>query len=454
MNLRIANSQILSERGVMKTPRGPYASAGIPVMVRQALACVAIALKARGTDVEEIVSAFEAASYPVSTPTLYRWMKEIEEGSVPLSAEKATGAARALTAEQERCIAGWFLTMEDNNIDTRLEDYARVACALFGVQVSPATASRNLRYAELSYKLKGPRKRASKLTMDQIVLDYLDCVQRLHREGYLSGQLDHLWSIDATTTTQKDGQDSSWGRLGGEQRKAMLRPLKFTDNLITLVNALGQQLGPGIFTSNPELDPDGTNGPAVKKYCREHALQPRDIYYLPDGPAYVKESRDMYQSFLADNGTWEGHIVLSDMNTIFTKGGINIFEDAGFDSAPQLNAASHGESSINDGVIHGNAKARWTKMGRCPNTPQWIRTLDLAHCIITTPAVLVKQGFKDRLMLGSWPTLQKVEAIVKGKDFKDPKRNSRWKKCKAEYEAWVQEHGEPVIGELPKELQE
>jgi transposase len=101
-------------------------------------------------------SAFLAASFPISEPTLYRWMKEIKEGNVPLSAEKATGAARALTEEQEQCIAGWFLSMEDRNIDTRRDDYAHIARAMFGVQVSPATASRNLHAAELSYKLKGP----------------------------------------------------------------------------------------------------------------------------------------------------------------------------------------------------------------------------------------------------------------------------------------------------------
>lgn len=441
-------------RGLQGTPRGPYAATDIPTVVRQALARVAIAFGALDIEMKTILSAYKAAGYQATKASLYRWMKEINEGGVPLSAEKATGRARALTEQQERCVAGWFLSMEDNNIDTVLEDYVRVAKALFDVEVSPATASRNLNAAQLSHKLKGPRKRASKLTMDQIVVDYLDCVQRLHRDGHLGGRLSHLWCIDATTTTQKDGRDSSWGRRGGEQRKAASRELTFTDNLITLVNALGEQLGPGIFTSNPDLDPDGANGAAVKKACRKRKLRPQDIYYVKDGPKYLKESRDMYQSFLGDNAPWKGHIVLTDKNTIFTVDGGNIFEDEGFDVAPQLNAPSHGMTSINDGVLHPHAKGRWAKMDRTHDTPQWIRTLDLAHCIITVPSALVKQGFKDRLMLGSQPSRTKVEAIVKGKDFKNPKRLAIWNACKAEYEAWVKEHGEPVIGERPKELED
>ena len=70
--------------------------------------------------------------------------------------------------------------------------------------------------------------------------------------------------------------------------------------MFPMVNAVGEQLGPAINTSNPDLDPDGRNGYNVRAFCREKGLRSKDIYFLPQKKHYCKESQAGYSSFLWD----------------------------------------------------------------------------------------------------------------------------------------------------------
>jgi transposase len=339
-----------------------YMATSIPQDVRNALGKVAKTLHDDGMTVEAIGKAYKKSGFSLSQDTLYNYINAIASGGTPMSQEKATGRKRALDEDEEAIITGLFLLREDEQkVSSRLT-YKEFAKEMFDAKLDVSTVSRYLKRAGLSYKLLGPRRRSTKLARADLGLDALDSLQKLHQAGYMSYRKSHLWCIDVVSDTQQNQRQKSFGRRGGTQQKMPSIKLVYTSSLVTLVNANGEQLGPGIFTSNPDLDLDGPNGAAVRRYLSFWKLQQEDLYFIKDGPKYVKESKAMYQSFLDDNKPWRGHVVITDGSKVFAKNGENIFLDCGFTAAPKLNSASHGMLSINDGVIHKIAKSKWAAM--------------------------------------------------------------------------------------------
>ena len=429
-----------------------YPAATIPPMVRDALARVARVLHEDGMKVEAIGNAYKKAGFPLSRATLYSHIASVASKGTPMSQDKASGRKRALDQDQRDVMAGLFLTREDQNLVSSLSTYQAFADVMFGVQLHESTASRYLDESYLSYKLMGPRKRAGKKDSSELAVDALESLQMLHDGGYLLYDLSKLWCIDVVTDTQKDQRVKSFGRLGGTQRKLLKSNLTHTSSMITLVNAKGRQLGPGLFTSNPDLDPDGANGQAVRRFCKRIGWSVHDLFFVENGPNYVPESRSIYSSFLKRYKPWKGHVVISDANTMFAKKGVNIFEDLGFDAAPQLNSASHGMLSINDGVIHREAKAKWVAM--CSEgQPQWERTLNLVWCIRNVDKGLIARKWKEHFQMGMQPSLQHVTKFLYPKEEKNAERKKYWDACQRKYKAWVDANGEPEIVHVPFELE-
>jgi len=362
--------------------------------VRNALGSVGKVLHDDGMKVDQVRRVYSKAGFSFSRATLFKYIRAVDAGWTPMSQQKASGRKRALDDEQQAVMTGLFLTREDNKKVSSLSTYAAFALDMFDVHLSKASVSRYMRKAELSIKLLGPRKRGTKRSRDELALDALECIQRLNNDGYLSYPKANLWSIDAVTDTQQHDRVKSIGRLGGNQQKFPLTDLVYTSSIVTLVSAKGEQLGPGIFTSNPDLNPNGRNRNAIARVLRKLHLRWEDLYYIPGGKNYMKESRAMYQSFLNDHLPWGGHVVITDANSHFTKNGENIFENIGFDAAPQLNSDSHGMLSINDGILHKVAKAEWRSRWY-ENQPQWDKTLDLAYCLITVNKDMVARKWRE-----------------------------------------------------------
>jgi hypothetical protein len=147
---------------------------------------------------------------------------------------------------------------------------------------------------------------------------------------------------------------------------------------ITMVNAEGKQVGPAIFTHNPDLDPDGHNGVAVQAKCKILDLDVDNIYFVKSNKHYHKEDTNCYYSFLSEYGTWEGHRVISNQGMSFKVDSEDLFLSLGFDCHETFTPSTHGPLSINDGHLHSVAKAAWHQQ-QDDNDPEWVHTLLLAH---------------------------------------------------------------------------
>ena len=226
----------------------------------------------------------------------------------------------------------------------------------------------------------------------------------------------------------------------------------YTSSLITAVNATGEQIGPGIMSHNADLDPNGKNRNNVRAYCKQSGLSPMDIFFVPSTKGYHKEDRASYQSFLGANEPWDGHRILTDKSTIFSKGGDNIFLDIGFDQHVSFTPSIHGPMSINDGLLHPVAKAKWRSQ-RDDSGPQWERTLLLASLIIQVPREKSEAKWKANFFLDSEPTMAGVENILWKKESKHDNRHSYWEQCLVMYEEFVEDFVEDVQVEIPKNLE-
>lgn len=430
-----------------------YKATTISPEVREALANVCCVLHEDGMSYSDVADVFLRAGYPLARSTLANYNKAIASGGKALSDEKGSGRSPCLDDLQQRVMAGFVLEREDRNLKTSSDVYKAYCRSMFAVSLSTATACRYMTEAELSYRLLGARHRATKLMRDEMILDAMDCLQRLHSSGVLKTCRSHLWNIDVVTDTQRLLRDSSWGRRGGRQTKFRGLKLVYTSSLITLVNANGEQVGPAIFTSNPDLDPDGPNGKQVRKMLRAFGLRVQDLYYVADGDKYLAESRAMYSSFLDDTAPWEGHVVITDQNTIFEQGGSNLFLDKGFTAAPKLNAPSHGPLSINDGVLHKLAKPEW-KAQLTEDMPQWERTLRLAWCIIHVDKDTVARKWDEHFQLNQRLSRGRVEKVLFGAKTVNADREKFFARCAKDYKEWVREHGEPEVHIAPVDLQD
>ena len=323
---------------------------------------------------------------------------------------------------------------------------------MFGIDVSKPTASRYLRSSYLSRKKLGPRERAAKETEDDRVLAYFDCVQGFHDVHLFDVDPSNVWNIDVVTTKQRNEETTTFGRYGGQQRKIKKQKIVHTDSLVTMVNMLGEQLGPFISTSNSDLDPNGPNRKKLLKTLRLLRLRVEDIDYRKNAGNYVKEDRKMYKDFLNAHRPWEDHYVMTDNATLMIENDKCIFESLGFEGAPKMTACIHGPMSLLDGVIHPDAKPRWRKMWY-DGQPEWERTLQLAHCIITVDKAKVARKWREHFFLDTPLTVLGVEKFLHPKDFARHGRQEHWDTCLKEYTAWVAENGDINTHLPPDELE-
>ena len=418
-----------------------YEAAAINPQVRDALGSVGAVLKKRGTTMAEVESVFKEAGFPISKSTLYSYVQAAEAGSTPLSASKASGAKKKLGELERRILAGYFLHREDEGLKSGLPLYKSAALDMFDIKVSSPTSCRYLEESHLSRKMLGPRERAQTLTEDERVVDYFDCVQHLHEVQLFAQPPANIWNIDVVTNKQRNEDMTTYGRHGGQQRKIKKETIAHTDSLITMVNMLGEQIGPFISTSNPDLNPNGPNRKKLLKALGKYKLLEDDIDYRQGAGNYVKEDRAMYKKFLEVHRPWEGHWVLTDNATLYIENDKCIFESRGFEGAPKLTASVHGAMSLLDGVIHPVAKAQWRSMWY-DKQPQWERTLQLAYCIITVDKNLVARKWREHFFLDMQLTLLGVEKFLHPKDFAGHGRQEHWDTCLKEYKAWVAVNGE------------
>ena len=87
--------------------RGRYAGGGTSPDVKVFAAELAMALVAQGVSISTVHTALKETSYSPAPRTLRLHMAALKKDEAPLSAEKATGRAPALTEEQWEIVFGW-----------------------------------------------------------------------------------------------------------------------------------------------------------------------------------------------------------------------------------------------------------------------------------------------------------------------------------------------------------
>ncbi len=111
---KLAGKKMKRGRSSSPETRRPkeYAGAGIHPDVKTHTAELAVALQGRGVALATVLDALSETSYAPKERTLMRHMAQIKGGEVPLSTEKATGRAPALTEEQWEIVFGRVLLGE------------------------------------------------------------------------------------------------------------------------------------------------------------------------------------------------------------------------------------------------------------------------------------------------------------------------------------------------------
>ena len=330
-------------------------------------------------------------------------------------------------------LAGWMCVRFDNGQETDLELYQRAAKRLFGVSLSPATAQRYIAEFDLTWQMMGSRSDHKVQTKDELVQDALEWLQSYHKDGFGAVEPHKLWCIDGITDTEKRNRIWTYGKKNSDQRKCKTPKLAFTSTLLPLVNALGQQLGPAINTTNPDLDPDGKNGHNVRRFCQQLGLRSKDIYFVAGGKHYCKESLAGYSSFLRDTRPWDGHRILSDAARVFRVRGEDFFEEKGFEAHRTFVPSAHGQLSLIDGFINPWAKGGWRSSRKRFGT-QWERTLVLAHEVVHVPPRDTAMAWENHHLVGSMPTYEQVEHLLFPKQGKNEARENLWDECVLAFE--------------------
>jgi len=416
----------------MKPCTNGYQATNVSKDVRNALGNVAATLNHDGMTYGEIAKVFVRSGAPVSPSTVGVWVGHVDEGEPPLKRTTNAGKKPSLTTEEQETLAGWVLAREDDAKGTDLKMYLQAARRLFDIELSKPTASRYLASAGLSYKLTGSRPAKEQKSKDKLVDEALEWYLGYHNDGFGAGEPQKLWCIDCVTDTEKNMRNKTFGRTGGTQRKIQQGPRIFTSSLYASCNAVGQQVGPGVFSNNPDFDPQGPNGGNVRKCAKTKGLDPAFLYYIPSAKTYCKEDRDSYYSFLNATKPWKGHRILSDKSTIFRVDGEDFFESLGFEQHRTFPPDVHGPMSLQDGFMNSWAKAAW-RSSCSPQMLQWEKTLLLAHELLHIPPAKTSAAWEEHMLVGATPTRDKVEHFLFPKEHKNAERKKMWDRCLATY---------------------
>jgi hypothetical protein len=92
----------------METPSAAkYAAATIPAVVRDAIGVIAESAKRKGCSVETFATFLQGTIFATSERSLYRWIKAVEDGATPMSAEKLSGNKLKVAWGDQMILVGW-----------------------------------------------------------------------------------------------------------------------------------------------------------------------------------------------------------------------------------------------------------------------------------------------------------------------------------------------------------
>jgi transposase len=422
----------------MKRSRGPYAAAGTPTEVKEYRARLALALRQRGVSLDTFLEANEETGFSVSRRTLFEHVAALDAGRSPLSAEKGSGRPAKLMDEQWAVVAGAIL-LEERKTD--LQWVITWIQANFGVTLTFSTVSKHLDELDLCFRLTSGRPMPKSMTDEAYVIQYYECVKKLHDEAFFDWNPKKIVAVDCCTNSRRLERDKTISIKGAKQKKKSASKPLYTNTYVVAVclEDVGQY--PALmFTHDPTFNPVGPRAKEVVKWCKEMSIDRDRIVYSEGAKKYSFETCDMIAHFKnVYRKELSGTRVMHDGGGSFKFNGEYILAD-GADRHFVLPAATHGELSPLDNKVNAIAKNQWRTERKGDDFSY--DDLYLLWCFDWVKPASIKSFWVQNFMLNEKKlSLVTTADRLRGKDFS---RREILEKYIADYESWCLDRGEPV----------
>ena len=349
-----------------------YPSTELSTGQREIIARLVDPLEARGISRTGFREILADAGITVAKSSLDRWVyAHTTTGSI-FKAEKTSGRAPLLDAEQRKIAAGWVLFQNDSNQIVSLSSFLAFCKSAFGVELAQTTAHDYLHALGFSSKILQVKTRG--FTVDVDALSKMMFKWKIDRQR--EGDLKRLMaSVDFTFTGHRTDRRMSYAPTGGAQPKSSTAISRFTNCIVTVVWSDGiNRTPPVIFTFNGKFRFDRIGRKSWDQE-REHfmgalsrfGINARRVIYIGakknETHIYANESTDILHRFFALYHIPLNVVVFSDNGKSFFHGGVSVLESIGFAKHVSYPAPVHQYLSPNDNHLHGAAKASWRNSG-------------------------------------------------------------------------------------------
>ncbi len=435
-----------------------YPAAKIDDNLKSTIARLYLIQKDKGKSRREFHAEWEQAGLSFSERHLDRWVSLINLGYEPISPEKQTGSAAALTRQQKDICSGWVLDRIEHGKAVHLADYRAFVEAQLSTIITEKTASNYLKEDGFSYRLL--QKKSSSFVVDIAKLES-DLWQWVDSSRELLKSVDpsKLCSIDFTFTGHRTERRSSFGIRGGAQPMEACRISKYTNCIVTVVWADGVNRTPPIlFTYNQNFRWD--RNPTARRDAQvEHLRERLEAYGIDkhrviyigkdkgEKETYARECPDLLRRFFRYYGIRPGCVALSDNGNSFFENSESVLIQIGFERHECYPANVHQFLSPNDNRLHGTSKAGWRAsiIDHSDDVNSCLKLLSLLDRDITQYS---KYWFQKNMLALKWESVGELIGT------RGPKKSHLHKSWLRAYRISMGQDARGERSNIPEELQD
>lgn len=349
-----------------------YPSTELSTSQREIIARLVDPLEAHGISRTVFRGILADAGITVPKSSLDRWVNAHATTGGIFKAEKVSGAAPLLDAEQREIAAGWVLFQNDSNQIVSLASFSKFCKSAFGVKLAQTTAHDYLHALGFSSKILQVKTSGFTVDVEALAKMMFEWKRQRRREGDLKGL---MASVDFTFTGHRTDRRVSYAPSGGAQPKSSAAISRFTNCVVTVVWSDGvNRTPPVLFTFNGKFRLDRIGRKVWNQERKDlidaltrFGINARRIIYIGakknETHTYASENADILRRFFALYQIPLNVVVFSDNGKSFFPGGVSVLESLGFTKHVSYPAPVHQYLSPNDNRLHGTAKASWRNIG-------------------------------------------------------------------------------------------
>lgn len=223
------------------------------------------------------------------------------------------------------------------------------------MDVSITTVSNHLAGLKLTIRLVPKRPMPKEMTRDAYVWLYYEDVLKLHNSGFFKNQPNLIYTIDATSNSQRLERETTISLSGAPAPKFAGPELKHTDTYLAVVWMDGVNRTPTLmFTFNPALKEGGACWEEVLEWCDAWGLETSQIVYEQSAKTYCATTYVHVSHFkVIYHQRIHGTCLMHDAGNEFKIDAEFILGDGAMDFTP----ATHGEESVLDNNWFAIAKS-------------------------------------------------------------------------------------------------